>query len=170
VIGTPAVREAVASWINRSPDLRVGGHAVGEKAAFEQINRLRPDLVLTEMLRPEECGFIQELHRRHPRLLILVFSQRDEEAYAPLALEAGARGYLMKGVDGDTLVTGIRKVLNGQVVLSHAMGVHLRQHGDSRCGKKISILPKTPNQQPTEVQPAADVRPARQTGSRRYQR
>ena len=66
---------------------------------------------------------------RENRLPILVLSFRDEEAYAPLALQAGARGYLMKGVDGDTLVKGIRKALNGQMVLSPFMRRRLGRHG-----------------------------------------
>jgi DNA-binding NarL/FixJ family response regulator len=125
-----AVCVAVTNWLNRFPDLHVCGHAGSEETALTKITALHPGLVLSEMLRPKECGFIQELHRRHPRLPILVFSHRDEEAYAPLALEAGACGYLMKGVDGDMLVAGIRDALKGRVVLSRAMAARLRRDGN----------------------------------------
>jgi two-component system, NarL family, invasion response regulator UvrY len=126
-----AVLIAVGNWINRFSDLRVCGKALGEKAAAACVNKLRPSLVLTEIMRPETFGFINELHRCHPRMPILVFSGRDEEVYARRALEVGACGYLMKGVDGDTLVAGIRDALKGRVVLSRAMASRLRQNGDS---------------------------------------
>jgi len=135
-----AVRKAVGKWINRFPDLQVCGQAMGEKAAFDKINELRPGLVLTEILRPRDLGFIRELHRRYPRLPILVFSHQDEEAYASRAVAVGARGYLMKGVDGDRLVAGIRSALKGRVVLSHAM--FARAHGNGHSHRKLaSVLP-----------------------------
>jgi DNA-binding NarL/FixJ family response regulator len=107
----------------------VCGEALGEQAGLAMVGRLRPSLLLTEIVRAQDLGFIREVHRQHRRLPILVLSFRDEEAYAPLALQAGARGYLMKGVDGDTLVKGIRKALNGQMVLSPFMRRRLGRHG-----------------------------------------
>jgi DNA-binding NarL/FixJ family response regulator len=128
VNGVTVWREALTSRINRSAGLTVCGEAIGEQAAFDKVSRLRPSLVVTEIFRAQDLGFVKELHQRHPRLPILVFSFRDEEAYAPLALEVGARGYLPKGVDGDTLVAGIRKVLKG--------GVALRRDLAARLGRK----------------------------------
>lgn len=132
VNGVTVWREALTNRINRSPGLSVCGEAFDEKTAYEKISLLRPHLVISEILRPQNLGFIRDLHRRHPRLAILALSMRDEEAYAPRALEAGARGYLMKGVDGDTLVAGIRKVLNGRRVLCPAMAARLRRKTRSR--------------------------------------
>ena len=132
VNGVTAWREVIASRIKGCPDLKVCGEALGEEAAFERVSTLRPSLVLTEIMRPQDLGFIRELHHRHPRLPILAFSFRDEEAYAPLALEAGARGYLMKDVDGHTLVAGIRKALNGRVALSPIMAARLGWRSHSR--------------------------------------
>jgi DNA-binding NarL/FixJ family response regulator len=74
-----------------------------------------------------------------------VFSFRDEGWYAPRALEAGADGYLMKGVTVEDLLNGIRQALEGRVVLSAEMRVRLllkclRRHrnckrlGNRRCG------------------------------------
>ncbi|HEX5398927.1 MAG TPA: response regulator transcription factor [Verrucomicrobiae bacterium] len=120
-------RAAVRARIDQSPDLEVCGEAAGEREGLAQADRLHPSLVLTEIMRPQNVGFIQELHRRHRGLPILAFSFRDEEVYAPLALEAGARGYLMKNINGDTLVAGIRKALDGRVVLSPAMSARLRR-------------------------------------------
>ena len=120
-------REALSSRINRSSGLKVCGEAIGEAVAFEMVRRLRPNPVLTEIMRPQDLGFVRELHQHNPLLPILVFSFRDEEAYAPKVLDAGARGYLAKGVDGDTLVAGIRKVLNERMVLSPGMAARLRR-------------------------------------------
>jgi DNA-binding NarL/FixJ family response regulator len=145
VNGVTVWREALSSRINRSSGLTVCGEAIGEKAAFEEVRRLRPHLVLTEIMRPQDLGFVRELHQLHPRLPILVFSFRDEEAYAPKALDAGARGYLAKGVDGGTLVAGIREVLNGRVVLSPRMAARLRRKVVwGRQTSRMELPPKLP--------------------------
>jgi DNA-binding NarL/FixJ family response regulator len=133
VNGTKAWCDAVSSRINRYPGLHVCGEALGEQAGLEMVQRLRPSLVLTEIVRAQDLGFIREVHRRHRRLPILVFSFRDEEAYAPLAMQAGACGYLMKGVAGSTLVKGIRKALSGRMVLSPFMHRRLGRHGQYQC-------------------------------------
>jgi DNA-binding NarL/FixJ family response regulator len=117
----PIVRLAVAEWLNRTPDLVVCGAADNATTALNSIRRLKPDIVVTEIFGQQDCRFIQTLHRRHPHLPILVFSFRDEAWYAPRALEAGADGYLMKGASVDGLVNGIRRTLEGRMVLSPNM-------------------------------------------------
>ena len=130
VNGLAVWREALTHQINRSRDLMVCGVASGETAAFQMVRRLRPGLVLTEILHPPNLSFIRKLHRRHPRLKILTFSCQEETAYARRALAAGAKGYLMKDAGGDRLVAAIREVLRGKVVLSPAMDRQLRRQED----------------------------------------
>jgi DNA-binding NarL/FixJ family response regulator len=115
------VRLTVAEWLNRTPDLIVCGSTDNATKALKEIRRLKPDIVVTEILSQQDFKFIRTLHRLHPCLPLLVFSFRDEAWYAPRALEAGADGYLLKGVSVDGLVDGIRRILEGRVVLSPNM-------------------------------------------------
>jgi DNA-binding NarL/FixJ family response regulator len=119
------VRLVLAEWLNRTPDLVVCGQADTTRKALRAIAQLKPDIVVTEILVQQDMTFIQALHRRHPRLPILVFSFRDEACFAPRALEAGADGYLFKGVSVDKLMNGIRGVLEGRLVLSPNMRYQL---------------------------------------------
>jgi two-component system invasion response regulator UvrY len=105
------MRSAVAEWINRSPNLEVCGAAGDMSQAFRAVERLRPDVVVSEIMRPHDLGFIRQLHRRHPRLPILVFTIQDAAEFAARTREAGASGYLMKRASGDQLIQGIRAVL-----------------------------------------------------------
>ncbi|MCU0784199.1 MAG: response regulator transcription factor [Verrucomicrobia bacterium] len=106
------MRRAAAHWINSSSGLKVCGMAGGVAGAFRAVKRLRPDIVVSEIMRPHDLGFIRELHRRHPGLPILVFSMQDAAVYAARAREVGASGYLMKDVGGEQLVHGIRAMLS----------------------------------------------------------
>jgi DNA-binding NarL/FixJ family response regulator len=114
----PLSRLAVREWVKATPDLSLCGEADAEDAALSAVGRLQPDVVVTEVLRQQDLGFIRSLHKKYPQMPILVFSFRDEGWYAPLALEAGADGYLMKGVSPTGLLDGIRATLQGRVVLS----------------------------------------------------
>jgi len=132
VNGVAVWREALTLQIDRCADLKVCGQALDEAGAFKAVRRLRPSLVLTEILCPENLGFIRQLHQRRPRLPILVFSCRDEQAYALRAMEAGACGYLMQTITGARLVAGVRRALAGRRVLSAPMAARLRRLDRSR--------------------------------------
>jgi DNA-binding NarL/FixJ family response regulator len=119
------VRLAISEWLGHTRDLSVCGQADSASKALNAIRHLRPDIVVTEIFGQQDVEFIHTLHKRHPRLPILVFSFRDEECYAPQALEAGADGYLLKGVSAKGLVDGIRRTLEGRVVLSPNMRYQL---------------------------------------------
>jgi DNA-binding NarL/FixJ family response regulator len=120
------VRDAIARWINRTRDLEVCAEADSPRRAMNAVKASSPNLVLTEIMQQQDLGFIRELRLSHPRLPILVFSFREEGWYAPRALEAGACGYLMKGVDGHRLLTGIRRTLRGRAVVSPGIRSPLR--------------------------------------------
>lgn len=105
------MRRAAAGWINRSAGMVVCGVASGITQALKAVQRLRPDVVVSEIMRPEDLGFIRELHRRHPGLPILVFSIQDERLFGQWVRRAGASGYLTKAAGGDQLVQSIRAVV-----------------------------------------------------------
>ena len=105
------MRLAAAGWINRCRSLTVCGMAGRTARAAAEISRLHPDIVVTEIMRPHDFVFIQTLHRRHPRLPILVFTTREQALYGERAAAAGASAYLMKEAGGDKLVQTIRALL-----------------------------------------------------------
>jgi DNA-binding NarL/FixJ family response regulator len=151
----PVARQALSEWINRTPDLTLCGAAHTKAGALTAVTQLKPDVVVTEILDQQDLSLIRSLHRRHPRLPILVFSFRDEGWYAPRALEAGADGYLMKGVSIDGLVDGIRGTLEGRVVLSPRIRAQLlrkcfggrrvsRQRRGHRCDRSLVEKSGTP--------------------------
>jgi DNA-binding NarL/FixJ family response regulator len=112
------IRRTVCEWIDRTPDLIVCGQSEDAMGALKAVSKLKPDIVVTEMLDQKDLRFVRTLHKRHPRLPILVYSFGDETQYAPKALEAGADGFLIKAIKSEGLVEGIRRTLEGRIVLS----------------------------------------------------
>jgi DNA-binding NarL/FixJ family response regulator len=123
----PLMREGVAQWIERTPDLEVCGQAESASEALSLAAKLRPDLVLTDISLPGRNGLelIKDLYALRPDLPVLVLSMHDESLYAGRALRAGARGYLMKRAGGDRVIEGIREVLHGRIALSPPMATQL---------------------------------------------
>jgi DNA-binding NarL/FixJ family response regulator len=84
---------------------------------------------------------IKHLHKRNPKLPILVLSMHEEQFYAERALRAGAKGYLMKQEASEKMVSALRKILKGEIYLSESMSLNLLSEmleGKS-AGKKPAI-------------------------------
>jgi DNA-binding NarL/FixJ family response regulator len=114
------MRDGLAQLIDRQPDMKVCGEAGDPGEAMTQLEKTKPDLVLTDLTMPGRSGleFIKDLRARDPSIAILVISMHDEAVYAERVLRAGARGYIMKGAGGENLLTALRQVLRGEVYVS----------------------------------------------------
>ncbi len=119
----PMMRAGLAGYIDRLPDLEVGGEAGCPAEAKRLLAKSLPDLLLTDLNMPGGGGteFIKDLLAVYPGLPILVLSMHDEEIYGERSLRAGARGYLMKDATPETVVQAIRQVLRGEVYVSPKM-------------------------------------------------
>lgn len=123
----PIVLEGLALRINGQPDLEVCGEATGLADARKAAAECEPDLAVIDLMLKDGSGLelIRDLLAQHPRLRALALSMHDERLFAPRALAAGARGYLMKHEATEKILEAIRQVLAGHVYLSEAMRVRL---------------------------------------------
>jgi DNA-binding NarL/FixJ family response regulator len=120
------MRFAAAEWITRSSGLTVCGMADGVPQTFKAVERLRPDVVVSEIMRPDSLAFIRKLHDRFPRVPIVVFSIQDAAVYAARAREAGASGFLMKDAGLDRLIRTIWTVFRGRKARAQRMTKRVR--------------------------------------------
>jgi len=130
----PLMREGVGKWIERAPDLEVCGEAESASQALSLVEKLKPDLVLTDISLTGRSGLelTKDLRVLQPELPVLVLSMHEESLYAGRALRAGARGYVMKRAGGDQVVEAIRGVLQGRVAVSPEMATHLLEEYSGR--------------------------------------
>jgi DNA-binding NarL/FixJ family response regulator len=135
----PLMRRVVTDWINRSQDLEVSAEAASTVEALRRLSHARPDLVLTELALDDGPAFnlIETVRHSRPHVPVLILSTLEERFYARRALEAGACGYLMKGLGGPAVLEGIRRALSGRPALSPALARRLRrsEHNAGRRGK-----------------------------------
>jgi DNA-binding NarL/FixJ family response regulator len=119
----PIVRRGLADIISSQPDLEVCGEASTVAEALQEVEKTRPDLVLTDLALKGAHGIelIEQIKARDERIKILVSSMHDEMLFAERALRAGAMGYISKQEPTDTLLEAIRRVLRGEIYLSSRM-------------------------------------------------
>jgi DNA-binding NarL/FixJ family response regulator len=119
----PVTRQGFAQLIDFEPDLTVCGQAGTAAEATREILELKPDVVVVDISLPDNNGLelVKHLVAIHPGILAIMLSSHDEKIYAERSLRAGARGYLMKEAAIDTVLTGIRMVIAGEICVSDAM-------------------------------------------------
>lgn len=119
----PIIQQALAEMLNHEGDLEVCGTAKHPPSALEQIEKLKPDLVILDLALPGANGIelLKDIRVRCPKQLVLMLSMHDESLYAFRALRAGAVGYIMKAEATDKLLGAVRQILQGGVYLSERM-------------------------------------------------
>jgi DNA-binding NarL/FixJ family response regulator len=139
----PIVREGLTQLINREPDLTVCGTAEDIYEALKAMQTLKPDIALADISLKGADGIelIKNLKIRMPALPVLVLSIHDESIYAPRALRAGARGFIMKQEATENVLLALRRVLSGEIYLSKRMANKMLQQfvGASGTAQKFSI-------------------------------
>src|SRR5260370_9387332 len=126
----PIVREGIAAIINLQPDMTLAGAAATGGEALERFFELRPDVALVDLRLPDMSGFelIKKIKNRSPNARIIVLSSHEGDVDIQRALEAGALGYVAKGIVRDELLETIRSVHSGKRRLPAAVAQRLAEH------------------------------------------
>lgn len=144
------MRRGLASLIGPEADLTVVGQTGSASEAQSQISETDPDLVILDLSLEEGSGLtlLENLHATQPGLPILIISMHDERLYARRALEAGARGYLMKNKADSKVVEAIRHILEGGTYLSPEMtATILSEHVGGSHSQQESPLERLSNRE-----------------------
>lgn len=119
----PVFRLGLRELINQETDLVVCGEAEDYSMAWNQIQKLEPDMVLVDISLKGRDGIslVKEIGKHYRNTPTLVVSMHDETRFAERSLLAGARGYIMKQETLTSIVTAIRCILGGKIYLSERL-------------------------------------------------
>jgi DNA-binding NarL/FixJ family response regulator len=113
------VRRGFRRMLEDEPTFQVVGEASDGLEAVESAQKLQPDVIVMDCALPQVNGI--EASRRilasHPQTAILMLSMHSEDTLIRQALEAGAKGYVLKNAMDLDLVSAIKKVAEGKTVL-----------------------------------------------------
>ena len=122
----PLFRKALTKYIHQNEDLTVIGEANDLRTALHAVSKSKPDIVLIDILGFEgnEGGIqiIKKIKVQYKTLPLLAISFHDSSLYAETALDAGARGYLMKGEAAEKIGKVIGQTMGGEIYVSGESG------------------------------------------------
>ena len=114
----PVVRGGLRALIGTIDGLEVVGEAADGEAAVREVQLLRPDVVLMDVRMPGLGGVeaARRIREATPETAVLMLTMYDDDATVLTAMQAGARGYLLKGAEQTEIVGAIHAVVAGQVI------------------------------------------------------
>ena len=138
------VREGLASLIGRKADMTVVAEASNGREAVDLWKEHRPDVTLLDLRMPEleGVGAIKEIRAldEKARIIMLTTFEGDEDIYR--AIQAGAKGYLLKDVPREALMDCIRRVHAGETCIPVHLAAKLAERvgGETLSEREIDVL------------------------------
>jgi two-component system response regulator NreC len=121
------VRSGIRLLLEQEPDIEpVGEAGTGREAVFEA-RSLKPDVVLMDVVMPDQTGLevLPTLLHERPELKVMLLSMQDDPRYVREAFEAGASGYVLKEAADAEVVAAIREVARGGRYVHPELGARL---------------------------------------------
>jgi DNA-binding NarL/FixJ family response regulator len=126
----PVVLDGLAAIIAMQPDMEIAATAPTGQAALRAFREHKPDVAIVDLRLPDMNGLelIKSVRGVDGRAKIIVLSSYDGDADIHQALDAGAQGYVAKGLVRDELLNAIRTVAKGGKHIPAAMAQRLVDH------------------------------------------
>ncbi|HUJ76657.1 MAG TPA: response regulator transcription factor, partial [bacterium] len=120
-------------------DIAVVGLAKDGREAAALVEKERPDLVLMDVRMPVMDGVQATalIHRAAPAVKIIMLTTFDDDSYVHEAIRAGAAGYLLKDISTEELVSSIRAVRHGAVLVSSSVAQKLFGKEEKAAGPRV---------------------------------
>ncbi len=113
------VREGISAILGRCDDITVVGEASNGKEAIDNVDKLKPDVILMDIAMPGLGGLeaTVEIKKKNPDVKILVLTQYEDKEYIARFLKVGVSGYMMKKAVGSELLSAINAISKGELYL-----------------------------------------------------
>ena len=141
----PIVRRGIKQLLDTEADFEVVGEAINGRQAIADMDKLKPDIVLMDLVMPVMDGIetIRQIKSSHPQIQILVLTSFATDDKVFPAIKAGALGYLIKDTGPEELVRAIRQVHQGQLTLHPSIAQKLLKELSLTSEQPPSLDPLT---------------------------
>jgi DNA-binding NarL/FixJ family response regulator/signal transduction histidine kinase len=146
------IRQALSELIGRINGVSIVAAVADGYAALDSVRRTQPDLVLMEMELPgmDGAATLQQLQAQQPDLTVVMLTSSDSSENLARAVQAGARGYILKDSSFEHLSAALHDVLRGEVAIERRLTRHLaerfahlrsgRHAHDSLSDRELEVL------------------------------
>jgi two-component system, NarL family, response regulator len=140
----PLMRLGLRTRIDAEPDMEVVAEAEDGPAAIAAYARLRPDITLLDLRLPGMDGpeIITLIRRDDPQAKIIILTTYDADEDVYRAVQAGARGYILKGTFAEGIMEAIRNVQAGRRLIAPEVAARLadRVSMPSLTSREVGVL------------------------------
>jgi len=142
----PLMREGIATVIKNEPDMQLVAEASTGHDAIQGFREHRPDVTLMDVRMPDMGGIdaLLAIRTEFANARVIMLTTFEGDAEIKRALEAGARGYMLKSMPRKQLVDVIRKVHGGQKHISNEVAAQLMEHlgAETLSKREVEVLQK----------------------------
>ncbi|MDJ0742882.1 MAG: response regulator [Xenococcaceae cyanobacterium MO_167.B27] len=137
------ILQLLKSYLEREPNLKIVAVATNGQAGIEKVDKFKPDVVLMDVEMPGIDGITATriISERHPETKVLILTTHDDDQTLNLALQAGAKGYILKTAPAEELIKFIHSVHQGDLKLGSGLVQKIQPEIHP-----ISSKPKQPEQ------------------------
>lgn len=146
----PIVRDGLISVLSTQADFEIIGEAATGPETIQQVMALKPDVILLdlEMSGMDGVETLLRLRAMDPDIRVIIFTAFDTDERIVKAVQAGAQGYLLKGVPRDEIFNAIRVVHAGGALLQPVVASKLLRQvsrepqpdSDMLTGRELDVL------------------------------
>ena len=136
------VRGALSALLAMEPDFEVLGAAADGEAAWRDLQRLKPDVLVTDIDMPGLSGLelAQRIQRHALPIKVIIVTTFARSGFLRRALDAGVLGYLLKESPADQLAQAVRKVHGGGRAIDAELAVEAWSEADPLNDRERQVL------------------------------
>jgi DNA-binding NarL/FixJ family response regulator len=140
----PLLREGIAALVNSQPDMTLVAQVSSGREAIQDFRKHRPDVTLMDLRLPDMSGIDTMIAIRtdFPEARVVLLTTFDGDVEIHRALQAGARGYLLKSMPPRELVEAIRQVHAGKKRIPPEVAANIAEHmsEEALTPREIDVL------------------------------
>jgi DNA-binding NarL/FixJ family response regulator len=140
----PLLREGIATLVNSQPDMKLIAQASTGTEAVQVFKQHEPDVTLLDLRLPDMSGIdtLIAIRTAFPEARIIMLTTFEGDVEIQRALQAGARGYLLKNMPPSELLDVIRQVHAGKKRIPPEIASHLAEHlsDETLTEREVEVL------------------------------
>ena len=135
-------REGLETLLTRR-EIEVAGSVGDGREGVRLVQELRPDVVLLDMRMPliDGLSVLRQLMQKELKMPIVMLTTSSEDKDLVEALRGGARGYLLKDMEPDALVTALRQIVAGETIVAPDLAPALAKVVQGDVAEKVTATP-----------------------------
>jgi DNA-binding NarL/FixJ family response regulator len=145
----PLLNEGIAAIINNQPDMELVAQAIDGGDAIGKFRECHPDVILMDLRLPDMSGIdtMIAIRAEFPEARVVMLTTFEGDVEIQRALEAGARGYLLKSMPPKDLVAAIRQVHAGKKRIPSEVAARLAEHmgEEDLTARELDVLQHAAN-------------------------